>query len=43
MFNSRSRVLDWLVLAIITWATLTHLALALVWMGLVGWMSLSRF
>jgi hypothetical protein len=43
MFNSRSRVLDWIAVAIIAWATLTNLALALLLAGLVGWMSFSSF
>jgi hypothetical protein len=43
MLNSRSRVVDWLAVAIIAWATLTNLALALLLAGIVGWMSFSRF
>jgi nitrate reductase NapE component len=43
MSESRSRVLEWTLLAIVAWTTLTNLALALVGAGLAGWMFFSRF
>jgi hypothetical protein len=43
MSESRFRVLEWVLLAIIAWVTLANFALTLMWVGFVAWTLFSRF